>query len=606
MEVSLVNSPLIKLKSNRKSIVLAGIFSVSLIFGFYLKARQQNTHIIADENRVEVRNDLTTVSRNWSSRRQALSSPILIEDYKDAQNPSSAQAVLAKLSEMSQGPLDPLARANIDILIAAGAKSFPEELLAFLLRPESKHLQRTGMPTLFTVWAASGKQDALKAIKKIEPLDLRRSLELRLLLGLAEHDPELALTVMKENPQVEESDGLNMTSIYYEAYLRLGKFDFDSALESFSKMQGGIEREMALIGLVASATQNDIGSALDWCAGSPLGEDANSELLTIILRRGMLVNGKEALGKLEEFTVSGELGSQEVLSSISSNLPELVGVDFLRTFKMIGLTKEVNSWHSRLYVNCFEEFCKQNPSQAVSMFDKIQSDPFYVSLASNDEVASGLSAIVAMTESQTNPSNYRELLEGVDLNMSDRLMSTTNHLLATQGGAFASFLMEQSLSGLSSDNLELYLSNWITQEPDLAYQWVEESLPEGVLRENLTLEYDFGRAIEHPEQYRDALLESDYSESNRKLTEVVAGSLTIDSPLRAAEWAEELDDVLLKNHAVDAVSKGWLRADSYAAGEWIGSLPEGEARTIAIRNLVEAIEEVDPAAAQEWAESIGE
>lgn len=594
------------LKPNSQISSFVGLFLVAVMLGLGLRLRQEETQNVVDEQSRDVQNELSTSGVSNDHRKGVISSFALLEEYKEVRNSSSARATLAELSVLRQGPLSPLSRARIDFLIAAGAKSCPEELLEFLLQPESKLLQRTGMPTLFAVWASSNKQGALGAIHDVESLRLRRTLELRLLLGLAKHDPELALTVIQKNSQIDESEGENLVSIYFEAFLRLGNTDFEAALERFSSIEGRNEREMALMGLAASAAQKDFGAAFDFWCRSALDANTKRKMLPFILRRGILVNGQKALDEFEVSFTSGGLDSPDVLSCISSNLPELVGLDFFKTFEMIDAAVKMNPEGSGLLVECFEEFCRRNPSKAAEVFKELDLDFSFEQSNLGEVIEKRMKIVLAEIGIKTNPENYRELLEGVDLNMSDELGRMTSHLLDTQGASFASFLMEQSKKGLSEYNLEFYLSSWISHEPDLAYQWVEESLPRGNLKETLTLSYDMGRALKNSGEYGYELLESEYSDSNRKLTEFVGGILTSDSPPRAAKWAKGLSDELLQKQAVDVVSKGWVRADSYAAGEWIRSLPKGDARKIAIRNLVDAIKEVDPISAQEWEESISE
>ena len=49
----------------------------------------------------------------------------------------------------------------------------------------------------------------------------------------------------------------------------------------------------------------------------------------------------------------------------------------------------------------------------------------------------------------------------------------------------------------------------------------------------------------------------------------------------------------------------WSQSDPYEAGVWLGTLPQGESRDVAVTSYTRRVVTSDPQAAAQWAETIG-
>ena len=58
--------------------------------------------------------------------------------------------------------------------------------------------------------------------------------------------------------------------------------------------------------------------------------------------------------------------------------------------------------------------------------------------------------------------------------------------------------------------------------------------------------------------------------------------------------------------ATQALASRWVNYDAVSASEWIGSLPGGKSRDLAVSSLVGGIADTDPAMAFEWANTTQE
>ena len=542
------------------------------------------------------------VAKTWRPQNEERK-PELSRTYLAILDTNGSERVLSKLSKLRSRGQDSLALARADLLIAAGAINHPEEILAFLLEPSSVLMTRTGMPTLFNIWAKRDKKGALDAIRAIESPSERRVNELRLIHALARYEPKQVFELLESNPLLEETSGKNMTSLHYEVFRGLGELDFDSALGLLGDVEPGLERRSALQGLAIAATDQDIIEAIDWSTGSSVDLQTKGYLLSLILRRGMISDGAKTLQALEDRVLFGDLNAAELAGGASSNLRELVDVNFEKTFNLIRICVEKDTAYSELLDSCFAEYCRQKPSEAIEALETIRQDPLSAKIMDLVDFENSAKISIAQSQAQYAPENFRVFLDGIDLSPSGTMADTTRYLLFTQGSSFAEYLNGQE--NLTPNEREEYLTSWVSVNPEQAINWIE-NLPEGQQRDALKAQFDTQTAITKPHEYAELLSESDYTDVNRKLTQIVAGSLTVESPEAAANWAENIQDQRLFEHAVGAVSKNWLRQDSHAAGEWIKSLPVGDAQKIAIRNLVEVIKNADPIAARMWAESIGE
>ncbi len=62
----------------------------------------------------------------------------------------------------------------------------------------------------------------------------------------------------------------------------------------------------------------------------------------------------------------------------------------------------------------------------------------------------------------------------------------------------------------------------------------------------------------------------------------------------------------MKNNAISNLASNWAREDFAAAGQWIDTMPDGQARDSGVSSMVNATTRHDPATAFAWAATIGD
>jgi hypothetical protein len=591
---------------NQRFYRMVSIFLLAAAGGFYLRDTSFAPHKILGRAELEVSSPVSDAKFPLAGRNLH-PQPVISEEFFEARNNQDAASLLDKLRTLRNCNPDSLSLAKANLMVAAGAKSHPKEILAFLLEPESIYLRRAGMTTLFNVWVAVDKKGALKAVSETNSPSMRRDLELKLIHALAQNDPELTLDLLKNNPQITESDGSNITPILYEAFFSLGADDLNNSMARLGEIDSGINLGTALRGVASAAVLRNPGEAIDWCSSLDLvNKGLREELLSFIIQRGFLADGPKTMQELESRCNSRQLNANEILACASSSLTELVNLDFDKTFRILRIYASENPSCAKLLKESFSEFCKQNPSLAVEKLNSLRNEigPDGIDQYSDFDNIAKMSH--AQVESISSPQNFSIFLNGIDLNSSGDMSDTTQYLLHNQGEAFAEYLSHLSDEVLSQNSKNDYFESWINKDPEVAIQWIQNSLLLGQQRSSLKLHFDINMAVKNPGEYANILVKSDFSEANEQLTRIVAGLLTAESPNEAVEWAGSIRDPELFERAVNSISKDWIRRDSIAASEWIRSLPEGDAKKSAIRNLVIAIKNLDSVAAKQWADSIGE
>jgi hypothetical protein len=98
------------------------------------------------------------------------------------------------------------------------------------------------------------------------------------------------------------------------------------------------------------------------------------------------------------------------------------------------------------------------------------------------------------------------------------------------------------------------------------------------------------------------------SKLSEKETEAIAqGISTWQAGADAGKWLEWMDGKVPEDtlkRKTDELVRQWTVSDYKAAGEWIGTLDEGTAKTAAIKTYANTVAPYEPEAARQWANSL--
>lgn len=84
----------------------------------------------------------------------------------------------------------------------------------------------------------------------------------------------------------------------------------------------------------------------------------------------------------------------------------------------------------------------------------------------------------------------------------------------------------------------------------------------------------------------------------------LARSWAANDPAAATQWALSLGDSQQRLQALGSATSSWIEADSFEAAAWINSLPTGSDRDVATHSLVGGLMRTEPESAWTWALSI--
>ncbi len=207
------------------------------------------------------------------------------------------------------------------------------------------------------------------------------------------------------------------------------------------------------------------------------------------------------------------------------------------------------------------------------------------------------SAALDWAMSQENPSAWAHALDGLANVWAEQDPASAGEFaLSLEAGEARQELLHTVGNRWSQHNVAEAL-DWAQQLAGRDHQHVTRGIVEQVAESDPFGAADlYSQLLGNLEQ--NALTEAGYDH----LAGDLAGHWSEYSPHQAADWAEGLPEVGdIRRRAIESVADRWVQADSLAASEWIGQLPQGGARDAATERLVDHVSESDPNAAYEWA-----
>ena len=155
-------------------------------------------------------------------------------------------------------------------------------------------------------------------------------------------------------------------------------------------------------------------------------------------------------------------------------------------------------------------------------------------------------------------------------------------------------------------NIKSAIQRWTNQNASAAFQWADE-LPDDKLRaEALKAAWpQFAHA--EPEKAAEKLsmakADAPFAEGTAK---AVAKKLSETDPQAAARWAATLPQVAARKEAYEVLGEFMGRMKPVEGAQWLDGLAPGKDRDFAVTEYVHKTSEKDPAAATDWALTIGD
>lgn len=267
-----------------------------------------------------------------------------------------------------------------------------------------------------------------------------------------------------------------------------------------------------------------------------------------------------------------------------------------------------------------------DPTRAFELADSANADRETLTLATDAAVANGVTAleskvgdptdkrfrtkIGAIVESvaKIDPQRAANLLNKYPGPLLDSERERFIDILAANDPKSASTLVGSMVVASGSSNImRVLLDRWMESNPLEATEWAKAySGPGKVDVETylLTTRLADYKLSDSLTQFNQLLNRGASSASLSPAAAQLALRIAAESPQSASDWAMQLPNGIVKEKAVEAVVRNWLKSDSLQASQWADTLPAGKEREKAARLIVEATMRSDPASAYAWASSL--
>jgi hypothetical protein len=146
---------------------------------------------------------------------------------------------------------------------------------------------------------------------------------------------------------------------------------------------------------------------------------------------------------------------------------------------------------------------------------------------------------------------------------------------------------------------------WSNQDPESAVAWIQNKIADPACSAEVrsSLE-EWGRLIPVTRLFdegkpRDAIALVSHGSPSGQLAGLVAWRLFQQDPAAAGEWVSSLPPEAGVS-AAGTVARSWIVQDPMATAAWVERLPAGATRDAALRNMINAVSEVDAEGASRW------
>lgn len=150
------------------------------------------------------------------------------------------------------------------------------------------------------------------------------------------------------------------------------------------------------------------------------------------------------------------------------------------------------------------------------------------------------------------------------------------------------------------------IDSWAESDPRAAAIW---ALAQAEFRGDIeTVEYGIAQYTKKDPAAAEAFIrELVKAYDAPSLAATFAQTLAAGDPTAAVAWLSRMDarDPLYADDHARIILKTWAESDSIAASTWLGEQPGGPRRDAAISGFIETLQRFEPAAATQWAATIG-
>jgi RNA polymerase sigma factor (sigma-70 family) len=471
-----------------------------------------------------------------------------------------------------------------NLLMARWAQSDPNAALAWIKTKDPDH-RETDYIELFQTWVTLDPEAALAGLKQLNNQWDKVNAAGWMLGGLAETNPQEAMSLLQEMPANEQHVGLR-----YRMFSQWATADPVAAATAAENMPPSFGRTAALE-----------GTAMAWAMQDPLAAMAWADTLTDPSAKSDALG--EALGQLSNENPAAAARYVEAMPAGARN-DVVAGVAALwaQTDPPAALAWVANISTGQVYDQAVQGILGQigqtDPAGAAAIIAQLP-DPTTrygaITQLADQWAQNDFNGALAWVQSlPTSDGNARaEALKNVMKNWDD----------SDPAGAAA--YLTQNLANDPNFNTvaDQLVGRWAVGDPQAALAWAQ-ALPPGPTYDSTVTTALTDLAKTDPQSAWDTATHLSDTTAEAQAMLAVVQSWSTQNPAQAAAVFNQIPAGAQQVQAATTLAAAWVGQDPTAASQWISTLPPGDARDAAVTKLIGAEGANDPATAFNWAKSI--
>lgn len=541
-------------------------------------------------------------------------------------------------------------------LINHWAKLDPNGAWAAAIETSATHFRSQATSAVITEVARTDPAKARALIDGMPTSNVKQAAVSSLVSVMAQDNPVEALRMLDD-----ELGQLNRSSHLHSIFQNWSRLDPDAAIAKLSELKGSQERQQAS-GVIASTLAGSdperaiqfANSLKNWGArrnalNNAIRVIAYQDPHRALIHLDDMPKGPNRTGVLSAIASSwmaqdsegamtwiNSLTPAERGQTISSGIWQFVQSDAKKTAELLSSlppSRNTTHWYSNLVNN----WAQQDPKAAAEWVETLPtgsarsqavSGLINVLATSNPEQAakfidtegvhrdhtSQVAAIVA-NWAETDRSAALRWMNGLEVGAEIR-QNIINRTISEWAGRDIESAKEQALSygdkNERSGAIQALIGSWGSNDPQSARDWVRAELDGDdrraafcTLLQRLSYQ-DVESAVDMYNEVTAGLSAEDLKKSYHGIPSQIASSWAQHDASGAGEWVLTLPEGDARSVAVRQLVDSWGDADLEGAANFVLTLDNGKERDQAVERLVYDAKRTDPESAFDWAASIGD
>jgi hypothetical protein len=502
-----------------------------------------------------------------------------------------AQEIAAMMTDLEKlDPTDVRRYRLCSALINRWSMIDPDGAWDAALQFEDKNLKRQMISSVIGAVSRSDLGRARDLLSEIKDPQTKQAALYAFINQAASDDPEEAFRVL-----ASEAGTLRNYNLYQTLFQKWAKDDPDAAIAKLDTIKSTTNRQQALQGIVGALVTSDPQRALAMLDGMPPGQSRGS-MLSSITATWMLHDSDAAIAWINS------LPAADQSKALENGCWQLIQEDPAKAAKLMSSLPASNQ-SSHHFSNLASQWAQQDFEAARKWAESLPAG------RNREQAMNGIISTLA----QTDPVKAAAILGGTVIT------SRNSHQVGNLVGEWIKTDRTAALAWL--DSLDLRGDAQRNVHSQFMYSWVNEDAP-AAGRYALGIEDEKSRkqaisslvgawANNDPQAAHKWIMTSLEGESRNASLNSLIQSLSHQDYTTALQYYQEATanlppETIEKNFGSTAsqIASNWVQHDPKAAGQWVLSLPEGQARSNSIQRMVDDMGDYDIKGAAEFVNTL--